>query len=259
MIDFLQQKIKTIHHEDGKVEILHIAPGYPLTVIFEETIAQVIIGDPGVAQVKVMGGASDNTGKILFIKAATRLEPNQPDVPNTILQVLFAGNKLRVYHIFIEANLVKADTTIRVVSFGGHPNQRTFGLDGQGRLDIRLITQVIRNYDALQREHGVDADLVKRIEVFRRSKITSFTTFYIYRFSSNPIAVSFAYQNPYPYPIRYDESRLRLSLGNVQYIPDYVSFHKTTLQPGEATTGFAVVSRPVFAIGPNTPFELVWK
>lgn len=256
-IDFLTQKIKTISHEDGQVEILKVAPTYPLTVLFSEPIQMFVIGDDKMIKVELVGGGGGGAGggnsspNGLVIRATAR-PPG-----DTVVQVFFSGGKVRLYHVFLQDNFVTADSCIRVVSFGKSPSNKTFGLSNRGQLDVRAITNVIRNYDALLREKAIDNRMVKRMEVFKKSNITSFTTFYLYQFASKPVAISFAYQNPYPYPIRYDESRLRIALGNVQYIPDYVSFHKNTLQPGEVTTGFAIVAHPVFDV--TQPFELVWK
>lgn len=256
-IEFLTQKIKTISHEDGQVELLKVAPTYPLTILFSEPIQMYVVGDDKMIKVELVGGSSGgggagNTAPTGMVIRATSRPPG-----DTVVQVFFAGGKVRMYHIFLQDNFVTADSCIRVVSFGKSPSDKTFGLSNRGQLDVRAITNVIRNYDALLREKAIDNRLVKRTEVFRKSNITSFTTFYLYQFASKPVAISFAYQNPYPYPIRYDESRLRIALGNVQYIPDYVSFHKNTLQPGETTTGFAIVARPAFDV--NQSFELVWK
>ncbi|MFH1066316.1 MAG: hypothetical protein V1746_00190 [bacterium] len=250
--EFLQEKIRTIYHEDGQVELLRVAPGYPLTLSFSESIGTVTIGDSGAFAVEKVG--DDKTSRLLLIKALKR----EGDTP---LQVFFSGDKLRVYHLFIVKDFVEGETAVRVVSFGrgggGGGSGMDFGWGARGKLDVRTITQVIRNYDALAQEKAIDSRMVKRDEVFRDSKITSFTTYYIYRFAGGPTAVSFAYTNPYPYPIRYDESRLRIAIGNVRYIPDYVAFHKNTLAPGESTTGFAVVARPAFDF--NQAFDLIWK
>jgi hypothetical protein len=46
-------------------------------------------------------------------------------------------------------------------------------------------------------------------------------------------------------------------MGNMLFIPDYVSFNKVDLGPGEVSTGFAVIADPGFV--PSQPFELNWK
>jgi hypothetical protein len=250
--EFLQEKIKTIYQEDGQVELLRVAPGYPLTLSFEDSIGNVVVGDTSLVNV------SNLNDRTLLLSALIR-------EGDTTMQVFFPGNKLRIYHIFIADNFLTGETAIRVAAFGdagpngGATAQQTAGWLGNSKdkLDIRSITQIIRNYDALVQEGAVDSRMVKRFEIFRKSGITSFTTYYIYKFSSDPAVVTFAYENPFPYPIRYDESRLRLAIGNVRYVPDYVSIHKNVLAPGERTTGFAVLSHPAFRF--DQPFELVWK
>jgi len=249
IIEFLQEKIKNITHEDRQVRLLRVSPSYPLSLQFAEPYAHVLLGDPDVVKVDSMDE------RTLVISASLR----QGD---TEMQVFFAGGKMRYYHIFIVENLQDAETAIKVGGFSSSNGASASNIGWMGgvpggRLDIRTIAQVIRNYDALLMEKAIDPQMVKRTQVFRKSNITGFSTYYIYQFASNPAAITFAYKNPYPYPIRYDESRLRLAIGNVRYVPDYVSFNRLTLGPGEATSGFAVIANPVFKF--NQPFELIWK
>ena len=155
-IEFLEEKIKTIFHDDGHVHLSRVAPGYPLTVTFEEPIQQVIVGDQQMAVVQPLA----NQRQLLVMPRVRS--------GDTSIQVFFPGNKLRVYHLFIVENLADgAETAIRVVSFGKVPSPQTFGMTGRGRLDIRTITQVIRNYDALKQEKAIDFRMVKRDEIFR--------------------------------------------------------------------------------------------
>lgn len=248
--EFLQDKIKNIVQGDTQVEIIHVAPAYPVTISFQEAVTEVIIGDDSMLSVQVVSDA-----KMLYMRALAR----EGDTP---VQVIFSGGKMRLYHVLVSKDYSDADSVIRVAAFDDNSPNSTKNLGwlaaaGMNTLDIRTITQIIRNYDALVGERAINNRMVKRIPIFRKSNITSFTTYYLYQFSSDPAAITFAYQNPYPYPIRYDESRLRIAIGNVRYVPDYVSFHKQTLAPGETTTGFAVIARPAFRF--NQPFELVWK
>lgn len=247
--EFLESKILDINHEDGEVQLIHIAPGYPITISFQEPVQNMLLADSSLISVQNLNE------KTLVLRAQAR-------EGDTSLQVFFHGNKLRVYHIFVQENMGTAETAIRVASFGAAGwNARGGGSMGwmspHGMLDVRSISQIIRNYDALMGERAINSRMVRRTPLFRTSQITAFTTYYIYQFASGPAAVSFAYTNPYPYAIRYDESRLRIAIGNVRYIPDYVSFHKNILSPGESTTGFAVVGRPAFRF--DQPFDLVWK
>lgn len=247
--DFLQKKIRTINQEEGQVELLRAAPGYPLTVTFEESVKSVVVGDPTMLKVETLNP------KTLVFTAAVR-------EGDTSVQVFFSENRIRVFHVFVPQNFLDGETTVKVEAFqdtpGAEGGSMNVGYVSRGEdLDIRTITQIIRNYDALIGEKAIDSKVVKRSEVFRTSNITSFTTYYIYRFAGGPAAISFSYKNPFTYPVRYDESRLRIAIGNVRYVPDYVSLHRTTLAPGEVVTGFAVITKPVFTF--DQPFELIWK
>jgi hypothetical protein len=249
-LEFLQEKVKTISQEDGQVELLRVAPGYPLTLSFEEPIMSVIVGDTAMVKTENLNP------KTLVISPTSR-------EGDTSMQVFFSGNLERIYHIFIADSFVNGETAIKIRAFGSGESSpessiaKSVAYKGSDELDIRMIAQVIRNYDALVMEKAIDSRSIRRFSIFRKSPITSFTTYYIYRFSNGPAAITFSYKNPYPYPIRYDESRLRLAIGNVTYVPDYVSLQKTNLGPGDATSGFAVISKPVFSF--DQPFELVWK
>lgn len=248
LTEFLQEKIRTIYVEDGQVQLIRVAPSYPLSIIFEEPVVSVLVGDTSAINVETLNP------RTLVLKPLVR----KGDIP---LQVFFAGNKIRVFHVFITETFLDGETAIRVAGFGKNSPMRSLGWlqggSGSSKLDIRTITQIIRNYDTLAAEKAINSRIVKRTEIFRHSKVTSFTTYYLYQFASGPAAVSFAYANPYPYPVRYDESRLRIAIGNVRYLPDYVSLHRTTLGPGQTTTGFAVIAKPAFSF--KQPFELIWK
>lgn len=244
MIEFLQGKIKTISHEDRQVRLLRVSPAYPLSLQFTEPFAHVLVGDPSVVKVDSMDE------KTLVVNASLR----QGD---TEMQVFFAGGKMRYYHIFIVENLQKGDTAVKVGGFSPNGENSTKAGWTEGQLDVRSIAQIIHNYDSLVAEKTIDSQTVKRTAILRKSETTGFSFYYIYQFAGDPVAITFAYENPYTYPIRCDEARLRLAIGDVRYVPDYVSFNRLTLEPGEATSGFAVIAKPTFKF--EQPFELIWK
>lgn len=245
MREFLESKIQTIHQSEGAVELLRVAPGYALTVTFSEPISSVVIGDPNLVKFT-------NKGRVLVLSANTR-------TGDTSMQIVLPGDRILNYHIFIAPNFAEAQSTLNVIVAGGNKD----GIAGspyysaEDGLDIRAIANVISNYDALEQEGAISRQGVKRYGIFRKSDITSFEYYYIYVFKSGPVAISFSYRNPYNYEVRYDESRLRLQMGNMLFVPDYVSFNQTSLAPGETSTGFAVVANPDFS--PNQPFELNWN
>lgn len=245
MREFLESKIQTIYQGEGAVELLRIAPGYALTMTFSEPLSSVVVGDPGLVKFT-------NKGKVLVLSANTRSG-------DTSMQIVLPGDRILNYHIFIAPNFAEAQSTINVIvssnSRGGAAGSPYYNPD-EG-LDIRAIANVISNYDALEQEGAISRSGVKRYGIFRKSDITSFEYYYIYVFKNGPVAISFAYGNPYDYDIRYDESRLRLQMGNMIFVPDYVSFNQAHLGPGESSTGFAVIADPGFSSA--QPFELNWN
>jgi hypothetical protein len=247
MREFLESKIQTIYQSEGAVEILKVAPGYALTMTFNEPLSSVVVGDPALVNF-------NNKGKVLVLSANAR-------AGDTSMQIILPGDRILNYHIFIAPNFADAQSTLNVIvgaggrggeGGGGSPYYRP----DEG-LDVRAIANIISNYDALIEEGAISKSGIKRLGIFRKSDLTSFEYYYIYTFKGGPVAISFAYTNPFSYPIRYDESRLRLQMGNMLFIPDYVSFNKVDLGPGEVSTGFAVIADPGFV--PSQPFELNWK
>lgn len=246
MREFLESKIQTIHQSEGAVELLRVAPGYALTLSFSEPVGSVILGDPSLVRFSLQG-------RILVLSAGARRG-------DTSMQVVMPGDRILNYHIFISPNFIDAQSTLNIIvagrgSSGGGEGSPYIGPDES--LDIGGIASIISNYDALEQEGAISRRGVSRIPIFRKSDLSSFEYYYIYSFKGGPVAISFAYRNPFPHSIRYDESRLRLQMGNVLYIPDYVSFNQTELGPGDVSTGFAIVTEPAFV--PNQPFELTWK
>lgn len=231
--------------DDGQVMVLRVAPGYHAVLVFKEPISDVIVDDPKLFEVQ-------KVGKKLDIKAATHDYGADAQV-----KVFFGGDKFRVFHLIIAENFAEGISVVRVNPFGKNIRFADFPGANDSGIDMRRVANVVGNYDAMLAEGQIKANSVERIAVFRKNPATSFTTYYIYRFSDGVVAISFAYQNPFMQKIEYDETRLRIELGGVRYIPDRVYLHKRVLAPGAICSGFAVVARPVFS--PKQPFELVWK
>ena len=242
--EFLQAKVLNISHADGQVQLLRVAPGYPLTLSFVEQIQTVIVGDPSLVK-------TEKIGRNIVLSALER-------EGDTSIQVWFPGNQLRVYHVLIAPNFLTGLTAVRVAAFSSDSGEATVGLiPSSTQLNIRAIARVISNYDALVQEKALDPRTVKRLPVFRTNPRTGFTIYDLYRFAGGMLVVSFAYQNPYDYPIRYDESRLRLAVGNLLYVPDYTSLHEMSLPMGGATTGFTVIKQSGLRL--DQPWEIAWK
>jgi len=242
--EFLEKKIQTIYQDEGAVELLRVAPGYALTLTFDTPVSAVVLGDDQLVSFQMQG----NT---LVLSARQR-------AGDTSMQLLFGGQKIFNYHIFIAENYVDAQSTIRVISGGSDgAGSRNPYASPEGELDLKAIANIIANYDVLEQEKAINTRSVQRLPVFRKSDITSFEIYYIYVFKNGPIAISFAYTNPFTYPIKYDESRLRVQIGNMQFVPDFVSFHNSDLRPGQVTTGYLVLANAPFSL--KQPFELIWK
>ncbi|TFE66192.1 hypothetical protein [Methylacidiphilum caldifontis] len=249
LVEFLQEKVRLIHQEDGQVEILRTAPGYPLAIEFSEPILGWELGD----------------GKLIHIsKQGTKLILRSLDTTgDTSLLVFFQGNRTRLYHIFVESDFKKAVSLIRVAPFSKNGSNfsvqlASFSAENDGDISaVGSIAQIIANYDLLVREGSIKPMDIKRMAIFKRSKLTGFDYYYIYRFSSGPLAISFAWKNIYPYKVRLDESTLRVAIGQNRFIPDYVSLNKVVLSPAEITSGFLIISNPPFS--PDQSFSLIWK
>ena len=244
--DFLSTKIQTMYQEPGSVELLRVAPGYALTVTFDEPVSRVVLGDSSIVLYQ-------NQGRTLVLFAHQRSG-------DTDMQLIFPGNKILNYHIFIAPNFITAQSTIRVISTDSSDSTgapKSPYIDSNDDIDIGAITKIIANYDALAQEKSLNTRDVRRLPVFRKSDITSFEIYYIYLFKNGPAAISYSFTNPFNYPIKYDESKLRIQVGSMQFVPDFVNFNTTTLAPGQSTTGFAIMAHPPFSF--KQPFELIWK
>ncbi len=239
--DFLQGKIRTISQNDGEVELLRVAPGYPMTLSFSEIPQNIILGDP-----KMVG--YQKVGKTLVLSATAR-------EGDTSLQVFFTGGKLRVYHLFIEPNFVSGETAVRVDPFSSSSRSFLATSPHGSALTLKEILGIVRNYDLMIREKAIRPQEVQRFDLYRQSRYPGFTYFSIYRFSVGPVVVTFSYQNRASMALRIDESKIRMELGHRLFIPDFLSLHKNFLQPGECTTGIALMNQAPFSN--DQRFELV--
>ncbi len=243
ILEFLQQKIQDIDQSEGQVRLLRVAPGYPLTMFFEENFQDVILGDTAMVEIT-------KTSRGLVCSAKVR-------TGDTSMQVIFSGGRRLIYHIFITPDFTRGMTSLRINYAEKNDIKRVSLVSNTGDLNVRYIATVISNYDALKQEKAIDPQSIKRFPVFRRSKITPFTYYDIFTFSDGTIAITFSIENRYEQSVRINESKLRVVLGNMEFIPDYTSINHLRLDPGEKTTGFVVLSKTPFQI--DQPFELNWR
>ncbi|MDD4933986.1 MAG: hypothetical protein PHO89_11065, partial [Methylacidiphilaceae bacterium] len=190
MLSFLQGKVRTIQQGDGQVEILRVAPGYPLVLEFADPISAWELGDAKLVSVR-------RSAQSLILRASE----NSGD---TSLIVFFPGGKTRPYHVFIEESFAKTQTLIRVASFGKRngmvQNASWSGGAQPGQYaDVADVARVVENYDLLLREGSITPRDIQRLSLFRRSQLTGFDYYYLYRFASGPLAITFSWRNPFPY------------------------------------------------------------
>jgi hypothetical protein len=229
MLDFLQEKIKTITQEDGELLPLRVAPGYALKLLYQEPIMDAVPGDN--------------------------------------LSVFFAGGIVRHYHIFIEADFSTADDFYRVlaatevpetgVGGGSGGSSATLFIDASGGVNGSNLTNLINNYDSLLSERSVDTNRIRRREVFRRGSGTAWTYYYVFDFANGSAAVSFRYRNPGSMEAVFTPGRVRIQIGAMIFTPDFASVDKEYLGPGQSAIGYVFFKKPAFSL--NQPFDLVWS
>ena len=239
LTEFLQSKIQTIEQGDGDLVLLRIAPGYALTITFEEPVTTVIMGDPTLA-------AYERAGKTVILTAKQR-------AGDTNLKIQFNGGVLREYHIFIEPNYSHAQSTIRVVTpkshaTGGNDTGSQY-ISADGEFNVPTIARVVLNYDALVKEKSIDTTHIKRQDVFRQAASGEFTYYSVFTFPGGVKAISFSCRGN-----NVDASRLRLQVGEIAFRPDYVSFERTGTKSNGTTMGMLLFNNPGFAL--TQPFEI---
>jgi hypothetical protein len=244
LLDFLQSKIKVISQEDGEVVMLKVAPGYVLTLTYDELPLDAFAGDPQLA-------SFTKVGKTIVITAKER-------AGDTNFKVLFSGGIIREYQIFIAPNFATADNSLRIVRAIAPPltSQKESAISwtsASGDLNIAALTKVVNNYDALVQERALDPRRVRRQEVFRRGSTGSFLYYYTFSFPNKSAAVSFSYRNRTERIIQ--PSRIRLQIGDIRFVPDLVVPEKRVLQPGETSYGYVFFKNPAFTL--DQEFELV--
>ncbi|QSR85028.1 hypothetical protein [Methylacidimicrobium sp. B4] len=248
LLGFLQGKVRTIQQGDGQVEMLRIAPGYPLVLEFSDPVSGWELGDGKLVSVK-------RAYQSLILRATE-------EGGDTSLIVFFGGGKTRPYHVFVEQSFAKAQTIVRVSPFAKRDGllqkaSWSGGAQPGQYADVAEVARVVENYELLLREGSITPRDIQRLILFHRSQLTGFDYYYLYRFASGPLAITFSWRNPFPYPVRLDESTLRVAIGQSRFIPDFVSLNKDRLPPKAATSGFLILFDPPFA--PEQPFTLVWK
>ena len=254
MLDFLQEKIKTITQEDGELLPLRVAPGYALKLLYQEPIMDAVPGDPALCSLTKIGS------RILVFNAKQR-------AGDTNLSVFFAGGIVRHYHIFIEADFSTADDFYRVlaatevpetgVGGGSGASSATLFMDASGGVNGSNLTNLINNYDSLLSERSVDTNRIRRREVFRRGSGTAWTYYYIFDFANGSAAVSFRYRNPGSMEAVFTPGRVRIQIGAMIFTPDFASVDKEYLGPGQSAIGYVFFKKPAFSL--NQPFDLVWS
>lgn len=248
LLDFLQSKIQTVEQGDGDILLLHLAPGYALTLNYEEPVQAVIMGDPALA-------SYERSGRTVVLSAKQR-------AGDTNMKVMFPGSVIREYHVFIQSSFAKADNTFKVTTpktnaTGGGGATESPYVSSAGAIDIKSVSKIVANYDAMLTEKAIDTRRIKRTQIARKSEVGSWVYYYTFAFPGGMQAISFSYRNPYSNAQTFDPSRLRIQFGDVRFVPDFASMEKQTLRPGESSSGFVVFAHPPFSLA--QPFEIVWR
>ncbi len=237
--EFLQEKVKTINQDDGQIELIRVAPGYPVTLRFSEPIQDIAIGDKGLLTVQ-------NKGRVAEISAVA----TQGDTP---VKFLFSGAKIRPYHVFVVDTFLNGDSMVSVEPFDYSASQPYHTPNPR---DLTQFIKILANYDALRINRQLDPRKIRRTPIFKENPATGFTLYYLYQING-ALAYTFRYANPTQAEVHLDESRLRVEVGNGKFIPDFVSFSEPVIAPHSAITGYLVLFNPAFAI--SRPVEIIWK
>lgn len=236
---FLEEKIVHLDQEEGMVELIRIAPGYALTMIFDVPPMSVIVGDPAIAKFT-------NKGRLLVLSAAVRKG-------DTSMQVVLPGYKVLNYHIFVEPTFATAETTINVNtpgSGGGASDAETVIRPG-----LAAISRTINSYDALVQEKALSPRDIRRERIMRKSNLWPFVYYDWYKYKDGTLVLTMLVNNRGKNkPVELPSSRIRLLMGNQGFPPDLVSL-PSRVDPGHAATGFLVFYTPVF--DPDQPFEVI--
>ncbi len=240
--DFLSQKIIDIEQGEKDVELVRVAPGYAVSLIFEAAPMVVVLGDPAMLSYK-------QVGKIIVIAAKV----TQGD---TSMQVVLPGYETYNYHVFIATNYKSASSSITVrrpetkPSNGGKPSS------GDTRPDSATISRVIADYDALIQEKSIYTRDVRRIPIGRKSNIWGFDYYYWYVFKDGTLALSFSLKNLAAASLSTPPDRLRLQIGNMRFTPNLISFPRS-VGAWKTATGFIVFYSPPFSL--KNSFEIIFQ
>ncbi|WP_018289641.1 hypothetical protein [Verrucomicrobium sp. 3C] len=238
--EFLQQKVETVYQSDNEELILRVAPGYPLVLTFSDPMdGAPVVGDPQALSATVRKNH-------LILKV---LDSSASD---TSMTVFFRGGKKRLYHVFIEPNLVKAELAMNVSSF-----EDSNGSGGSPVAVERIaeVANTVANWEAMAAAHAIPPNTVRRVKLFWKSD--EFVYYWLYSWKDGLVAVTFAWRNPYPFPVRLDQSRLQVHIGDHLFTPDWVTVEPEVVDPEKSATGVLVVANPPFS--PTQPFELYWQ
>ena len=238
----LRQKVRDIDMDDGDVEILYVAHGYPTVLRFPEPVLDVSNPDPGLFTVT-------RVGKMLEVAA-------QEGRGDTAIKVFFPGNKIRYFHVFAVKNYGKGDAIVTVNSEAAGNAQlvrRNYFSDSNSKA---TILKIIGSYETLVQEGAIRGRSIFRDEIFLKNTATGFTEYYRYRIYG-ALAYTFSYQNLTGRSQYVPPRKLRLNIGNMNFVPDYVSVNKQSLAPDDILTGVAIFYGAPF--DPQQPSTLIWK
>jgi hypothetical protein len=179
---------------------------------------------------------------------------------DTPIRVFFPGDKVFYFHGFARSTYLEGDAIV-TVNGGATGTGGTNGLAhtvSAGPASVSEILRLVANYAIRRQERAISPRHVQRQEIFApRSPGTGFTVYYRYKVHGATVW-TFRYDNPSQLPRVLDRSRLRLSLGNLDFIPDYTSISQTSIGPGEHAMGVALFWAAPFDLK-QADKEGVWR
>lgn len=239
---FLQSKVRDIYQMGEQVEIIRVAPGYPVTLKYTDVLNDVIVGDDQLIGVT-------KVGKLLVLKASA----GQGD---TNMKVSISGARLLNYHVFVEESFGSADSTL-IVHTDDNSSGSNGGNNSRATPSFAQIAKIVGSYDTLVKEGSIDSRDVSRVPIFKKSVFGQFEYFDWYVFADGTATLTFSVLNASGSTVTLPPNRLRLQIGNVRFMPKLVSISQRKLTPASSATGLAVFPAPQFRL--TQPFELVFQ
>lgn len=242
--DFLASKSRTIFMEDGKSDIIRVTPGFPVKLRFQAAVTDALPGDKGMITVQ-------KKGKVLVVSA------NRNVTASTLMTVFGPNNTLYEFQVFVVDSFLEADGTVEVQNVNLKVSEVSYSTNSSSAQSLTRpqLLRIVGNYNALLQEGSPDVRKVKRTAIFKPFP-SGFILYDLYQFPGG-IAYSFTWKNQTKQVTALAPEHLRLQIGNMGFVPDWVHLSTFFLEPQQTASGLAVLYSPGF--NPNQPLVLAWK